>query len=174
MIYYDDYWLRPIETTDLRWCKQLRNDAETWPFLGTFVLLDEFKQEAWLKKVSLDNSQEFLIFGKARKKIGYVRLTEIDRINRSVCVGGDILPRERGKGHAKMMFKLIFQLGFKQWPMHRLWLLVMETNKAAVNLYQKLGFKLEGKQREAIFRDGKYINYLMMSILKDEAGELID
>jgi RimJ/RimL family protein N-acetyltransferase len=44
----------------------------------------------------------------------------------------------------------------------------MENNTIAINLYTKMGFCLEGTQRQAIFRDGKYVNYLMMSILKEE------
>jgi RimJ/RimL family protein N-acetyltransferase len=52
--------------------------------------------------------------------------------------------------------------------MNRLWLLVLENNKVALSLYRKAGFVEEGRQRKAIFRDGRYLDYLMMSILRSE------
>ena len=73
-----------------------------------------------------------------------------------------------GKSHGKAMYHLIFKLGFLTWNMNRLWLLVLETNKRARNLYSKMGFKEEGCQRNAIFKNGIYVDYHMMSILKDE------
>ena len=52
--------------------------------------------------------------------------------------------------------------------MHRVWLAVLSTNKIAYNMYQKHGFKEEGVYREAVFRDGKYHDYIIMSVLEEE------
>ena len=49
---------------------------------------------------------------------------------------------------------------------NRVWLLVAEYNAVAINLYKNLGFRLEGTQREAIYRFGQFWNYETMSILK--------
>jgi len=38
----------------------------------------------------------------------------------------------------------------------------------AKRLYEKVGFKEEGIMREAIFRNGVYHDYVVMSILEDE------
>jgi diamine N-acetyltransferase len=52
--------------------------------------------------------------------------------------------------------------------MNRLWLLVLENNEPAKNLYKKMGFVNEGVQRQAIFKEGQYHDYIMMSLLRGE------
>jgi putative acetyltransferase len=47
----------------------------------------------------------------------------------------------------------------------RIELLVFERNEAAIHLYRKFGFVVEGRRRKAIFRDGKYLDDLMMARL---------
>ena len=50
--------------------------------------------------------------------------------------------------------------------LHRVGLHVVEDNLAAVNLYKKLGFVIEGTMREAYYgADKKYHNLLVMGIL---------
>jgi RimJ/RimL family protein N-acetyltransferase len=66
------------------------------------------------------------------------------------------------------MYKMIFDLCFNQYNINRLWLFVLDYNKIAISLYKKLGFIEEGKQRKAIFRNGNYHDYIMMSLLKTE------
>ena len=98
---------------------------------------------------------------------GLIRLDNIDTINKSICVGMDIDTAFRGQGLAKEIYRVLMQLLFDQ-GFNRIWLLVLDFNIRAINLYLKLGFKLEGSQRKAIFRNNSYHDYLMMSILKDE------
>ncbi len=168
MITHQAYWLRPVEETDLDWLKELRNHESTWSQLGHFIMLNDVRQRHWFESLSARSDVEYLIFGHHKDRLGLIRLTDIDRINRSACVGGDIHPAHRGKGHAVIMYRLIFRLCFEEWGLHRLWLLVLDTNEVAKHVYTKLGFIEEGKQRQAIFRNGQFIDYLMMSILESE------
>jgi RimJ/RimL family protein N-acetyltransferase len=53
--------------------------------------------------------------------------------------------------------------------LHRIGLKVVEENKAAVRLYKKLGFAIEGVMKDAYFgADHKYHNILVMGILFPE------
>ena len=60
----------------------------------------------------------------------------------------------------------------KAWLQHlnlnRIFLNVFENNPRAIRAYEKAGFVLEGRLRQAEFKDGKYIDILVMSILKDD------
>ncbi len=50
--------------------------------------------------------------------------------------------------------------------LHRIGLKVVENNEAAVRLYKKFGFEIEGVLKDAYFgADGKYYNELVMGIL---------
>lgn len=168
MIKLNDYWLRAVEGSDLSWMKDLRNDESTWSNLGHFTFLNDAKQQKWFENINARDDVEYLIFGHKKDNLGIVRITDIDWVNRSMCVGGDILPEHRGKGHAKHKYELIFKLGFNIWGMHRLWLLVLATNKVAIHVYEKMGFVEEGKQRKAIYKNGEFVDYIMMSILDQE------
>ncbi len=53
--------------------------------------------------------------------------------------------------------------------LHRIGLEVVEENKAAVRLYKKLGFEIEGVRKDAYFgADHKYHNMLVMGVLLPE------
>ena len=41
-------------------------------------------------------------------------------------------------------------------------------NVRAIRAYEKAGFRIEGRQREAILRDGRYWDEIQMGVLVDE------
>jgi putative acetyltransferase len=47
----------------------------------------------------------------------------------------------------------------------RIELLVFARNEMAIHLYQKFGFIVEGRCRRAIFRNGEYLDNLLMALL---------
>ncbi|HHQ0225408.1 TPA: GNAT family N-acetyltransferase, partial [Listeria innocua] len=52
--------------------------------------------------------------------------------------------------------------------LHRVYLQVFSFNERAIKLYEKMGFTHDGKFREAIYRDGRWHDTVIMSILKKE------
>ncbi|MCJ7622204.1 MAG: GNAT family N-acetyltransferase, partial [Anaerolineaceae bacterium] len=49
-----------------------------------------------------------------------------------------------------------------------IYLHVYETNSRAVRSYEKAGFSVDGRLRQDRFLEGRYVDVLLMSILKDE------
>jgi hypothetical protein len=49
---------------------------------------------------------------------------------------------------------------------------VFAFNERAIRAYRKAGFTIEGRAREAIWRDGQFWDELAMSVLEDEWREL--
>jgi RimJ/RimL family protein N-acetyltransferase len=47
-------------------------------------------------------------------------------------------------------------------------LAVFEYNERALRAYRKVGFCVEGRSREAIWRGGRFWDEIMMSILEDD------
>ena len=64
--------------------------------------------------------------------------------------------------------RLLLQHGFHTLNLNRIALDVYDTNLRAVRSYEKAGFVQEGRKRQAIFKDGKYIDILQMSVLREE------
>lgn len=175
MFKYNSVCIKAIEESDLSFLAECRNYPETWKYLGSVDFANEVKQKAWWQTSSLDKSKAYFVFCvydhpllTPITKIGFVRMDEIDHFNKSVRVGGDIHPDFRGKGYGTEMYKLLLEYCFNQLNMHRVWLFVLSFNKTAIELYHKMGFQIEGTQRKAVFRDGAYHDYLMLSILRNE------
>ena len=68
-------------------------------------------------------------------------------------------------GLGTAMMELALDLARKQ-GLHRIWLEVAEGNKAAIGLYEKIGFETEGRLRSCFLGDDdKYHDTLVMGIL---------
>lgn len=71
-----------------------------------------------------------------------------------------------GQGIGRRLFEAM-QTWAQAWGAHRLELTVMAHNQRALALYQKLGFVIEGRLRDALKIDGTYIDeYTMCKILE--------
>ncbi len=161
--------IKSLEAHHLEYFRALRNDPQTSYYLTSVVPINPVKQQQWFKGVSLDDSRMFFAIESATGEfIGLVRCDEWDKINRSIRIGVDIVPKYRRQGLATQAYTLLLDFLFHQLNIHRIWLLVVSYNTAAIPLYKKLGFREEGKQRGAIFRDDTYHDYFMMSLLSHE------
>lgn len=163
------FTILPLEKRHLEDLRQMRNDPQTYYFLTSILPITQLAQEKWYEKMSAGSTSLYFAIENPRKKfIGLVRTDEWDKLNRSVRIGIDIHKLHRRKGYAIEAYKILFKYFFYELDMHRIWLLVLDINKPAIHLYKKLGFIEEGQQREAIYRQGKFRNYIMMSLLKKE------
>jgi RimJ/RimL family protein N-acetyltransferase len=72
------------------------------------------------------------------------------------------------RGYGTEAIRLLAQHGFNTLNLNRIYLHVFENNPRAIRAYEKAGFSLEGRERQAEFTDGKFIDVLRMSLLKSE------
>lgn len=169
MFRHGDILLRVIEPADLEVLREARNDPSTWSNLTDISLITEAEQRRWYETLEQRGRKYFMACEpKYQGPIGLVRMDEIDWTNRSIRVGCDVFPHLRGNGYGSATFAAILKYAFDYLNMHRVWLAVIETNRVARHVYLKHGLREEGRYREAIFRDGRYVDYLVMSILEDE------
>lgn len=103
------------------------------------------------------------------KLIGTVGLEHFDWIRRSAELGIFIGDKDyRNNGYGTEAIKLILEYGFKYLNLHSIRLCLLDINERAHKCYLKCGFKDTGKNREAIFINGKYYDKLYMDILESE------
>ena len=161
--------IRPVEEFDLEQMVELRADPSVWMNLGNIEMISLRAQKEWFEHMLSNTRAHYYILCTAEINfIGIVRTDEIDYINGSIRVGGDILPKYQRQGYGRRMLELLKKCCFDYLNMNRIWLLVLETNHTAIRLYRKVGFIEEGRQRQGIYRDDRYIDYIMMSMLKSE------
>ena len=169
MFEYAGVRIRPIEEADLSLMVELRAEPSVWMNLGNIEIIGLREQKHWFDSLLANPKARYYVLCSAKVDfIGIVRTDEIDYINRSIRVGGDILPEFQGQGYGARMFQLLKKYCFDYLNMNRIWLLVLETNEKALRLYRRAGLVEEGRQRQAIYREGRYVDYIMMSMLRSE------
>lgn len=52
--------------------------------------------------------------------------------------------------------------------LHRIYLTVLADNIAAIKLYEKCGFVLEGELRDHLFLNGRYVSWKLYGMLEEE------
>jgi len=102
--------------------------------------------------------------------IGMVGLTHIDYRNKNAEFGRFLIAGEqnRRKGYGSEAVKLILEYAFDHLNLHKVYLDTIENNDAALEFYKKIGFKPEGLKRDHIYKSGKYVDLICMSILRGE------
>jgi UDP-4-amino-4,6-dideoxy-N-acetyl-beta-L-altrosamine N-acetyltransferase len=106
------------------------------------------------------------------KVIGVVFLNHIHPVYRTGEFGitlGD--PNYRGKGFGKDMLLTILEYGFNELNLNRIWCEVYSNNES-VHMYRKIGFKDEGVLRSHVYKNGEYIDSLILGMLKSEYNEI--
>ncbi|WP_293947294.1 MULTISPECIES: GNAT family N-acetyltransferase [unclassified Sphingobacterium] len=127
--------------------------------------------DKWFTSVVNDskNYNRGIYLGNSNTLIGYAGICNISLSNKLgeyfIFIGDR---NQWGKGAGSQVTKLIVDIGFKELNLNRIMLTVSEPNYAAVKAYTNTGFKLEGKMRQACYRDNKFHDKLIMSILREE------
>ncbi|TFY73946.1 hypothetical protein EWM64_g10066 [Hericium alpestre] len=73
-----------------------------------------------------------------------------------------------GNGYGTEVMRWLVERGFEGLGLHRLALGVFETNERAVAVYKKVGFVQEGRNRKAVWIEGRWWDVILMAILEDE------
>jgi len=143
------------------------NNPEVYRYLETG---GDYKIEDLRKYLESVEANPFMLFWAIHlkengKHIGNVK---IDPINKRHGLGeygimmGD--SDEWGKGYAKEASEIVINHCFRDLRLRKITLGVVEDNRAAVNLYKKLGFCTEGIYKDHGYYDGKLCNLIRMAI----------
>jgi RimJ/RimL family protein N-acetyltransferase len=73
-----------------------------------------------------------------------------------------------GRGYGREAISLLVDYAFTHWNMQRVGLQVMATNDRAQRAYRAVGFVEEGRLRRHAWSNGKYVDSVCMSILREE------
>ena len=97
-----------------------------------------------------------------------ITIQDIDTMNRNANIRIALTNSSQNKGYGTEALQLMLDYGFGVLNLHRIELNVFSYNHRAMRVYEKVGFKQEGVQREALFYNHQYHDSILMSILEDE------
>src|SRR3989304_7101024 len=174
MIFGERIRFRAIERSDLPVFVTWLNDPEVRAGISAYLPMSLAREQNWFEdmlKKPLEE-QPFAIEIKHKDDwllIGTTSFFNFSWRSRKAEIG--IMIGEKAywnKGYGTETMLLMLQHGFETLNLHRIYLKVYATNPRAIRSYEKVGFVLEGRQREAHFDKGVYSDDLIMGVLQHE------
>jgi RimJ/RimL family protein N-acetyltransferase len=177
MIYGVRVRLRAVERDDLPRFAAWLNDPEVRQGLSLFLPLSLVEEESWFENMLKNDPAEHPLVIEIGEADGWVPVGNcafhhIEWKNRSGEVG--LFIGEKcfwNQGYGTEVMRLLLRHGFSTLNLNRIFLRVFETNPGAIRAYEKAGFVHEGRMRQAEFKDGKYSDVYLMSVLRSEWKE---
>ena len=172
--------LRRNERADISKFVGWLNDPDVRRYLSLNMPISMASEEQWfenmlklpaseqpfaieIRKISPENETD------AWQMIGNCSFMNMDHTARSAEVGLFIGDKSCwNKGYGTDVMRLLLHFGFETLNLNRIFLRVDEANKGGIRAYEKAGFVQEGHLRQAVYRDGKYFDFLIMSVIRSE------
>ena len=167
------YKLRELCRDDMKIINEWRNNPEIISCLGApYRYINPEVDNSWYDNYLKNRATAVrcAIFDEDTSKlVGIVSLVGIDHLNQSaefhILIGSEA---NQGKGAGTFATKEILKHAFLNLNLHRVELTVLESNKRAIRLYEKIGFVREGTKRAAKYKNGAFVDMYIYSLLKDE------
>jgi RimJ/RimL family protein N-acetyltransferase len=101
--------------------------------------------------------------------VGTCALSQLDSDNGSALFHITIGEKDAwGLGYGTEATRLMMGHAFERLGLHRIALSVFAFNERAIRSYQSVGFMIEGRAREAIWREGRWWDEISMSLLDSD------
>jgi len=114
----------------------------------------------------------FAIENNEGKHVGIANLFGVDERHGSFGpIGILVNPMDRGKGYATAAYRMLGRYMFNERRMHKWNNGYMEENKASAAMHKKLGFEIEGIQKDMWFHDGRYWNQVLCGLTEKQFFE---
>ena len=160
------YNLRNITSEDHNWLVELHNDPLVLKNVTDPTPITLKSHMKWWK--SIDGKKQIRkIFTVNNEKSGLCKFYNVDYINNNCVLGADIHENHRGNGYAFFMWNLMLDFCYKDLGLHRVSLTTASYNKVGQHVYKKVGFKVEGMQKQSLLRDNKYYDQVCMYHLRE-------
>jgi RimJ/RimL family protein N-acetyltransferase len=147
------------------------NDPEGKRLTGTHADFTRQQAERWLasRAGQTDRADWAAISVADGSYLGEAVLNDLDPDN-GVCGFRIALagPHLYGRGLGTEMTRLVLGHAFDTVGLHRVELQVYAFNPRAQRVYEKCGFRVEGRRREALLWDGERVDVVDMGILRSD------
>jgi RimJ/RimL family protein N-acetyltransferase len=130
---------------------------------------DEIERFFTMRALGPDSLAMGIHVRASNRLIGSCAFSQLDGDNGSalfhITIGE---PDAWGQGYGSEATRLMVDHAFRALNLHRVALAVFAFNERAIRAYTRVGFVVEGRAREAIWRDGHWWDELHMSLLEPD------
>jgi RimJ/RimL family protein N-acetyltransferase len=174
MIYGKRIRLRGPERADIPMYVRWFNDPEVTAGLLMVLPMSQATEEQWFDEMMGRGAFERPLVietqvGQEWRAIGNCGYHNLDWRVRQAELGITIGEKDYwNQGYGSETMQLLLRFGFNTMNLNRIYLRVYANNPRAIRCYEKVGFVHEGCLRQALYRDGQYIDELVMGVLRAE------
>jgi RimJ/RimL family protein N-acetyltransferase len=165
---------RPFRLEDARFVNDLRQLESTESLLGGNKRPVSYERDVkWVQDIMLGDSPTTIYFAVTEKGkdeiVGYASISEINYRNGSCFWSGIKLDnRKAGRGWGTQVGLKIVKFAFEELRMERCKGEVLEEHDGAMRMMAKVGFEVEGLVRNVVFKNGKYHNQYLLSMIRSD------
>ncbi len=100
--------------------------------------------------------------------IGACGFNGVQALHRKAETGYWLMPQHQGHGYMHEAMQAALQHAFDVLQLHRIEAVVETENRASMLLAERLGFRLEGTQRDVEWREGRFVSHHLYGLLANE------
>lgn len=172
-------FLRPFQDDDVFLINKWRNDFEIQSTTTGFIRPVSLEMEKrWIHEKMMDNTNNIYWAicknDNTRRMIGYTSLNNINYVN-GTSFGGGLVLAERDPLNAIAGFeaqKFVLDYAFQQLNLNKVGSYCLVEHRYSLNSARALGHKVEGRLRECVYKNGKYHDIYIFSILRKDYENL--
>ena len=163
--------LRPVGEDDLSWLASLRDSpAATGPHEWHGWSDRKWERSQWAESGFLGDNGGMLIVLHGTDRVGSVSWRKVQTgptaFNWAIGIG--LAPEFRGRGYGSAAHRLVVRYLFAHTQVNRIEATTEITNVAEQRALEKAGFTREGVLRGTTFRQGRWHDQVIYSVLRDE------
>lgn len=164
-------YIRSQKRNDIPNIVRWKNDLEIAELVrGSAIYTNEgIETRRYEKSMEEFDTIRLIIETKTGEVIGLITLGEIDKPNQKAEIGMLIGEKEYwNKGYGTDTLFTLLNYLFNELDFNRISLEVFDFNARAKRLYEKIGFAVEGLQREGLIQENRKCDIYLMGILKKD------
>lgn len=171
----ENIYLRPIarEDIDRGWLEWINDPEITLHLAGNLPV----SRESLERYYQASQPPAAVMFAICRSEddryVGNIRISEIDWVSRHATYGWLIGDRTaHGRGYGTEALRLMLRYAFRELGLHRIYTTIWVDNIASLRANEKVGFRVEGRLRECLFKRGRHVDATMVSMLRSDYDEI--
>jgi UDP-4-amino-4,6-dideoxy-N-acetyl-beta-L-altrosamine N-acetyltransferase len=147
-------------------CWRNNENVKQWMYQDHIISPEEHM--AFMRRTVTDERNVYyLLQHKDGEYLGVLGLNRIDHKNKSSFFGLYSNPNSKRLGIGRILDKIAIELTFNHVKLHSLHLEILENNFPVINLHKKFGFQEEGRLKEFVYRNGRWIDVIIMGIVNE-------
>ncbi len=162
-------YLRALEMEDMDFMFSLVNNQEFayWEGKNEFPISSK-QQKDWFENNFKVGYRFIICESETDERMGYISFKVSDEISRKGLLALKLVEAARGKKLGTDSLKTMTSFLFNKANLNRLYTHIIDYNKASLALFEKCGWKVEGKERQSVYMNGAFHDNVLLAMLNED------